>query len=81
MESAGTVGAGEYGELVRLRPFIFQKDYQNGEQIFSSQCLDTMKSLDDESFFVVRRTFDNQDSNFWFITFTLPENEHLVLVW
>ena len=66
----GTVGAGEYGELVRLRPFIFQKDYQNGELSFDLP-EDTMKSLDDESFFVFRN-FASKTVTSGSITFTLP---------
>ena len=69
----GTVGAGEYGELVRLRPFIFQKDYQNGELSFDLP-EDTMKSLDDESFFVFRN-FASKTVTSGSITFTLPETE------
>ena len=66
----GTVTAGEYGELVRLRPFIFQKDYQNGELSFDLP-EDTMKSLDDESFFVFRN-FASKTVTSGSITFTLP---------
>ena len=69
----GTVTAGEYGELVRLRPFIFQKDYQNGELSFDLP-EDTMKSLDDESFFVFRN-FASKTVTSGSITFTLPETE------
>ena len=69
----GTVADGEYGELVRLRPFIFQKDYQNGELSFDLP-EDTMKSLDDESFFVYRN-FASKTVTTGSITFTLPESE------
>ena len=69
----GTVAAGEYSELVRLRPFIFQKDYQNGELSFDLP-EDTMKSLDDESFFVFRN-FASKTVTSGSITFTLPESE------
>ena len=69
----GTVAAGQYSELVRLRPFIFQKDYQNGELSFDLP-EDTMKSLDDESFFVYRH-FASQTVTTGAITFTLPETE------
>jgi len=69
----GTVTAGEYGELVRLRPFIFQKDYQNGELSFDLP-EDTMKSLDDESFFVFRN-FASKTVTSGSITFTLAETE------
>ena len=69
----GTVTAGEYGEFVRLRPFIFQKDYQNGELSFDLP-EDVMKSLDDESFFVFRN-FASKTVTSGSITFTLPETE------
>ena len=69
----GTVADGEYGELVRLRPFIFQKDYQNGELSFDLP-EDTMKSLEDESFFVYRN-FASKTVTSGSITFTLPETE------
>ena len=69
----GTVAAGEYGEFVRLRPFIFQKDYQNGELSFDLP-EDVMKSLDDESFFVFRN-FASKTVTSGSITFTLPETE------
>jgi len=69
----GTVTAGEYGEFVRLRPFIFQKDYQNGELSFDLP-EDAMKSLDDESFFVFRN-FASKTVTSGSITFTLPETE------
>ena len=69
----GTVTAGEYSELVRLRPFIFQKDYQNGELSFDLP-EDTMKSLSDESFFVFRN-FASKTVTSGSITFTLPETE------
>ena len=69
----GTVNDGEYGELVRLRPFIFQKDYQNGELSFDLP-EDVMKSLDDESFFVYRN-FASKTVTSGSITFTLPESE------
>ena len=69
----GTVTAGQYSELVRLRPFIFQKDYQNGELSFDLP-EDTMKSLSDESFFVFRN-FASKTVTSGSITFTLPETE------
>ena len=69
----GTVAAGEYSDFVRLRPFVFQKDYQNGELSFDLP-EDTMKSLDDESFFVFRN-FASKTVTSGSITFTLPETE------
>ena len=69
----GTVNDGEYGELVRLRPYIFQKDYQNGELSFDLP-EDAMRSLDDESFFVYRN-FASKTVTTGSITFTLPETE------
>ncbi|AHB80936.1 virulence associated protein [Synechococcus phage S-MbCM100] len=69
----GTVTDGEYSELIRLRPFIFQKDYQNGELSFDLP-EDTMKSLDDESFFVYRN-FSSKTVTTGSITFTVPETE------
>ena len=69
----GSVLEGEYGELVRLRPYIFQKDYQNGELSFDL-AEDAMRSLSDESFFVYRN-FANKPVISGSITFTLPETE------
>ena len=69
----GTVTDGEYGEMVRMRPFIFQKDYQNGELSFDLP-EDVMKSLDDESFFVYRN-FASKTVTTGSITFTVPETE------
>tara|TARA_B100002019_G_scaffold104602_1_gene89984 strand:- start:3201 stop:10820 length:7620 start_codon:yes stop_codon:yes gene_type:complete len=69
----GTVSAGEFGEMVRMRPFVFQKDYQNGELSFDLP-EDTMKSLEDESFFVFRN-FASKTVTSGSITFTLPETE------
>ena len=49
----GTVNDAEVTAVARLRPFIFQKDYQNGE--LTIDCPRTsMKSISDESFFVYR---------------------------
>ena len=69
----GSVTDGEYGEMVRMRPFIFQKDYQNGELSFDLP-EDVMKSLDDESFFVYRN-FASKTVTTGSITFTVPETE------
>jgi hypothetical protein len=69
----GSVADGEYGEMVRMRPFIFQKDYQNGELSFDLP-EDVMKSLDDESFFVYRN-FASKTVTTGSITFTVPETE------
>ena len=71
--SVGTVATGQYSEIIRMRPFIFQKDYQNGELSFDLP-QDTMKSLDDESFFVFRN-FASKTVTSGSITFTLPESE------
>ena len=71
--TVGTVADGDYSELVRLRPFIFQKDYQNGELSFDLP-EDVMKSLADESFFVFRN-FASKTVTSGSITFTLPETE------
>ena len=69
----GTVANGDYSELVRLRPFVFQKDYQNGELSFDLP-ENVMKSLKDESFFVFRN-FASKTVTSGSITFTLPETE------
>ena len=71
--SVGSVTDGEYSELVRLRPFIFQKDYQNGELSFDLP-EDAMRSLGDESFFVYRN-FASKTVTTGSITFTVPETE------
>ena len=71
--TVGTVSDGEYGELVRLRPFVFQKDYQNGELSFDLP-EDAMRSLGDESFFVYRN-FASKTVTSGSITFTVPETE------
>ena len=69
----GTVADGEYSTLVRMRPFVFQKDYQNGE--LSIDCPRTsMKSISDESFFVYR-TFSNKTVVSGGVTVSLPESE------
>ena len=57
----------------KMRPFIFQKDYQNGELSFDLP-EDVMKSLDDESFFVYRN-FASKTVTTGSITFTVPETE------
>ena len=69
----GTVADGDYGELVRMRPFVFQKDYQNGELSFDLP-QDVMKDISDESFFVYRN-FASKTVTTGSITFTLPETE------
>ena len=71
--TVGTVSDGDYSEIVRLRPHIFQKDYQNGELSFDLS-EDAMRSLSDESFFVYRN-FANKPVISGSITFTLPETE------
>ena len=71
--SVGTVTTDDYSELVRLRPFVFQKDYQNGELSFDLP-EDRMKSISDESFFVYRN-FANKTVTSGSITFTVPETE------
>lgn len=69
----GTVADGEYAEAVRMRPFIFQKDYQNGELSIDAPRT-SMKSISDESFFVYR-TFDNKTVVAGGVTVSLPESE------
>lgn len=71
--TVGTVDDGDFSEVVRLRPFVFQKDYQNGELSFDLP-EDAMRSISDESFFVYR-TFANKTVTTGAITFTLPESE------
>ena len=63
----------EYSSVIRMRPFVFQKDYQNGE--LSIDCPRTsMKSISDESFFVYR-TFANKTVVSGGVTVSLPESE------
>ena len=69
----GTVAEGEYTEMVRMRPFIFQKDYQNGELSIDTPRT-SMKSISDESFFVYR-TFANKTVVSGGVTVSLPESE------
>ena len=64
---------GEYAEMVRMRPFIFQKDYQNGELSIDTPRT-SMKSISDESFFVYR-TFANKTVVSGGVTVSLPESE------
>ena len=71
--NAGAITDGDYSDVVRLRPFIFQKDYQNGELSFDLP-EDTMRSITDESFFVYRN-FASKTVTTGSITFTVPENE------
>ena len=69
----GTVNDGEVTALARMRPFVFQKDYQNGE--LTIDCPRTsMKSISDESFFVFR-TFNNKTVVSGGVTVSLPESE------
>ena len=69
----GTVNDGEVSALARMRPFVFQKDYQNGE--LTIDCPRTsMKSISDESFFVFR-TFNNKTVVSGGVTVSLPESE------
>ena len=69
----GTVPNGEYGTLVRMRPFVFQKDYQNGELTIDTPRI-SMRSISDESFFVFR-TFNNKTVVSGGVTVSLPESE------
>ena len=69
----GTVADGEYGTLVRMRPFVFQKDYQNGELTIDTPRI-SMRSISDESFFVYR-TFNNKTVVSGGVTVSLPESE------
>jgi len=69
----GTVNDGEVTSLARLRPFIFQKDYQNGELTIDAPRT-SMKSIADESFFVYR-TFNNKTVVSGGVTVSLPESE------
>ena len=69
--TVGTVDNGDYSELVRLRPFVFQKDYQNGELSFDLP-ENVMRSLSDESFFVYRNFASKVTSGS--ITFTFSRN-------
>ena len=71
--NAGAISDGDYSDVVRMRPFIFQKDYQNGELSFDLP-EDTMRSIADESFFVYRN-FASKTVTTGSITFTVPENE------
>ena len=72
--AVGTVSDGDYSEVVRLRPFIFQKDYQNGELSFDVTQVTAVRSISDESFFVYRN-FANKTVTSGSITFTVPETE------
>ena len=69
----GTVNDAEVTSLARLRPFIFQKDYQNGELTIDAPRT-SMKSIADESFFVYR-TFNNKTVVSGGVTVSLPESE------
>lgn len=69
----GTVTDGEVTSLARLRPFIFQKDYQDGEMSIDCARV-SMRSITDESFFVYR-TFANKTVVAGGITVSLPESE------
>ena len=69
----GSVSDGEYATVVRLRPFVFQKDYQNGELSIDAPRT-SMRSITDESFFVYR-TFTNKTVVSGGVTVSLPESE------
>jgi len=71
--AVGTVADVVSTSVTRLRPFIFQKDYQNGELSFDLPEV-AMKSISDESFFVYRN-FINKTVSSGSITFTLPDTE------
>ena len=78
LDTGKTVGpsapaTGEYNTIVRMRPFIFQKDYQNGELSFDMPET-AMRSIGDESMFVFR-TFARKTVTTGSITFTVPETE------
>jgi len=63
----------EYSTVVRMRPFVFQKDYQNGELSIDTPRT-SMKSISDESFFVYR-SFANKTVVSGGVTVSLPESE------
>ncbi len=71
----GTTPDGDYtqGTVVRMRPYVFNKDYQNGELSIDLPYR-SMRSLDDESFYVYRSFINKVVSN-GDITITLPESE------
>ena len=69
----GTIPDGDYTNLLRMRPFVFQKDYQNGEMTIDTPRT-SMKSIADESFFVFR-TFNNKTVVSGGVTVSLPESE------
>ena len=69
----GTVNDAEVNSLIRMRPFVFQKDYQNGELTIDTPRT-SMKSIADESFFVYR-TFNNKTVVSGGVTVSLPESE------
>ena len=69
----GSITDGDYTNLLRMRPFVFQKDYQNGEMTIDAPRT-SMKSITDESFFVFR-TFNNKTVVSGGVTVSLPESE------
>ena len=69
----GSIPDGDYTNLLRMRPFVFQKDYQNGEMTIDTPRT-SMKSISDESFFVFR-TFNNKTVVSGGVTVSLPESE------
>jgi hypothetical protein len=69
----GSITDGDYTNLLRMRPFVFQKDYQNGEMTIDTPRT-SMKSISDESFFVFR-TFNNKTVVSGGVTVSLPESE------
>ena len=73
-----TVNDGDYSEMVRMRPFIFQKiiKTENFRLIFLKTYV---KSLDDESFFVYRN-FASKTVTTGSITFTVPETESFAAI-
>lgn len=73
LKKGSTIVAGEYTSVARLRPFIFQKDYQDGEMSIDAARL-SMRSISDESFFVFR-TFSNKTVVAGGVTISLPESE------
>lgn len=68
-----SIADGTYNTLLRLRPFLYLKTYQNGD-LSVDMPKESIKDISDESMIVVR-TFDNVTLTSGSFTVSLAENE------
>ena len=73
IDPGSTVADGDYTTLIRLRPFLYLKNYQNGD-LSIDMPKESIRSITDEST-IVYRTYDNVTVANGSFTQTLLENE------